>query len=378
MKKLNIKKYLPSIIFLIVTFTLTVAFFVLPKSDYSVNEKRVLAEFETPTFEELSNGELSVAVDNYFADHFPFRDLFVGINSYYNIANGTTGAGGFYHGKDGYLIAAPTNGTLENVKQNVIDFEQFAKENKLKADMIIVPTTGYIMSDKLPAVHKEYKDGQWLNEAKSVAGSMNFIDVLTPFKAAAKDTQLYYKTDHHLTSAGSFELYKTYAKAKGITPIENYRVEKVSGFYGTAYSSGGYWLTQPDDVELWHNDSLNVTVEIQGVNENTVSNSIFFKERLNEPDKYPVFFDGVHSYEKITNKDAKGGKLLLIKDSYAHCFVGFLAQHYSEIHMIDLRSYRGNLSKLITDNGLNEVLFLYGINNLAEMQQKRMMINFEN
>ncbi len=379
MKKINIKKYLPSIVFLIVMFVLTVLFFVLPKTDYSVNEKRYLKEIPKWSFADLADGKLSEDIDEYLADHFPLRDLFVGINSYYNIANGTSGVAGFYHGKDGYLIAAPTKGNVENIKNNIKNFDSFAKKNNLDASIIIVPSTGYVMNEKLPLLHKEYKDKKWLDEAKAVAGDIKFIEICDAFKAASKNTQLYYKTDHHLTSAGSYELYKLFAKSKGITAtdVDKYEIETIDDFYGTSYSSGGYWLTDPDKVELWHNKDLKVTVEIPDPKGDIISDSIFFKENLKEVDKYPVFLDGVHAYEKITNKNAKGGKLLLVKDSYAHCAAGFLAEHYSEIYMIDMRSYLGSASKLVKDNDIEEVLFLYGINNLAEDTQKSVMLTLK-
>ncbi|MBQ6707812.1 MAG: hypothetical protein IJM97_02560 [Clostridia bacterium] len=368
-------KYLPSFIFLAVIFTLTVLFFVLPKADYSENEKRYLKEIPKWSFEDLLDGKLSEDIEAYLADHFPLRNLFVGINSYYSIANGTSTASGFYHGKDGYLIADPTDGTLENIKINIRNFDTFAKKNNLDASIIIVPSTGYVSDEKLPRIHKEYKDGLWLDEAKAVSGDMKFIDIRSQFKTLSEDAQLYYKTDHHLTSKGSYELYKIFAEEKGFETVDDYRIETVKDFYGTSYSSGGYWLSQPDNVELWHNDDLKIKVEIP--EKNIVSDSLFFRERLNEADKYQVFLDGVHSYEKITNEEADGGKLLLIKDSYAHCVAPFLAQHYSEIYMIDMRSYLASVSKLVEENEIDEVLFLYGINNLAEDSQKSMMLNLK-
>ena len=54
---------------------------------------------------------------------------------------------------------------------------------------------------------------------------------------------------------------------------------------------------------------------------------MFFKEHLEELDKYPVFLDGNHNFERIVNNDNDDGKkVLVIKDSYAHCFVPFMAE----------------------------------------------------
>ena len=59
-------------------------------------------------------------------------------------------------------------------------------------------------------------------------------------------------------------------------------------------------------------------------------------------------------------------KLLIVKDSYAHSIVPFLALHFDEIHMVDLRYYRGSLSEYRETNGIDTTLVLYNLPNLAE------------
>ena len=61
-----------------------------------------------------------------------------------------------------------------------------------------------------------------------------------------------------------------------------------------------------------------------------------------------------------------GKKVLVIKDSYAHCFVPFMAENCSQIDMVDLRYYLNNVSALTEQNSYDEVLILYGISNMCE------------
>ena len=93
---------------------------------------------------------------------------------------------------------------------------------------------------------------------------------------------------------------------------------------------------------------------------------MFYKKHLTEDDKYPVFLDGNHALTRIKNSNApQDKKLLVIKDSYAHCMVPFLTDNYGEILMVDLRYYKYNVSDLIKNEGFNEALILYGLDNLA-------------
>ena len=83
-------------------------------------------------------------------------------------------------------------------------------------------------------------------------------------------------------------------------------------------------------------------------------------------DKYEVFLNGNNPLVVIKNKDnANGKKLMIIKDSYAHCLATLLANDYETIVMVDLRYYKKPASKLAEEYGINELLFVYGANNLA-------------
>lgn len=363
----KIKHFIPAVAFLAIIAILGLLFVFLPKATYSETEKRLLADTPSFSVESLTSGNLSNEIDSYVSDHFPARDWFVGVQAYYELLTGRGGASDVYFGSDGYLIGAPAATEEAHVKTNVSRFADFAKRNGLAGSLMIVPSTGYVMADKLPANHKAYDDDAMFDAAKESLGELAMIDLREPFTAAADDIQLYYKTDHHLTSAGSYEMYKAYASHNGLTVTDDYRVETAEGFRGTMYSKSGYWLTAADTVELWNNDDLHVNVEIYdaGTTPTKTSDSVFFKERLEENDKYPVFLDGNHALVKITNPDADGGKLLIVKDSFAHCMTGFLAEQYQEIYMIDLRYYLNDAAALVKENGITQVLFLYGMENLS-------------
>ena len=54
--------------------------------------------------------------------------------------------------------------------------------------------------------------------------------------------------------------------------------------------------------------------------------------------------------------------LLLIKDSYANCFVPFLVSQFREIVLVDPRYYYGDLESLTAGQSFTDVLFLYNLN----------------
>ncbi len=369
-KKEQLKRYAPTLLFCVFIAVMTVLFFVLPKQSFSPDEKRVLEENPKFTLDSLADGSYGKSVENYLSDHFPGRKFFVGLNAYYNLYSGRNGSSDIYFGKDGYLINAPITWNQENLQKNLDHINTLAQQISAPVAVSVVPSTGYIMEDKLPSVHRPYHDQEILQEvSSSLDPSIQYIDLQQAFQEQSGEQQLYYKTDHHWTSAGAYLGYQILGQQLGFTPTERdvYQVETCGGFYGTSYSHSGYWLSAPDTIELWHNPQLtDISVRIEETGKDPVeSDSMFFPSHLEEEDKYPVFLDGNHGYTKITNPDAPSGKLLLIKDSFGHCLAPFLAEQYQEIYMIDLRYYKNSLTELAEQEGIDQVLFLYGLDNMV-------------
>lgn len=369
MNKKKILHFIPAVIFLVFIFSMGLLFIFLPKEDYSVNEKRYLEDFPKTTFENICFGDFDTEFETYMSDHIAGRDFFVGMNAYYDLYTGRNGANGVYAGKDNYLINDPVD-RENNLESNLKIFADFTKANKLNTNLMIIPSTGYIMSDKLPENHKEYLDEQYFDTIQQNLGDMKFISVMNAFKLAAQSgDQLYYRTDHHWTTPGAYLAYLQYCKSVGLTqtPEDAFEKTTVTGFYGTTYSTSALWNTPPDNIEFWENRSNLGAVSVK-ITEGTTTkenDSYFFLSHLDEADKYPTFLDGNHALVEIKNENAQGGKLLVIKDSFAHAMVPFLSENYSDIIMVDLRYYKSPISEIVKEYGITDCLVLYSLDNFA-------------
>lgn len=368
----KIGKYIPAIVFLIFIYGMALWFLFSPKTDYSSSEKRYLQKFPDTNVEKVLSGEFGSEFETFFADQFPQRNTWVGLNAYTALAEGNNGASGVYNCKNGYLINKPVS-TENNLDKNVGAVVDFAKSIDTPTTVMLVPSTGYIADDVLPTFHDKYNDDEDIERISSTLSKdkIGFVDLRERFKSEYKNgSQLYYKTDHHWTTKGAYTGYQELCKALGITPIDDSTLKKDSypDFYGTTYSSSGFWLTPPDNIEIWsnpNNSSKNISVKItEGANVKT-SGSMYFTDHLKEDDKYPVFIDGNHALTEITNTNAKNGTILLIKDSFSHSLAPFLAENYSKVVLVDLRYYKESVSQLVSDYNPEQVVVLYGIDNLA-------------
>lgn len=368
----KIGKYIPAVVFLIFIYGMALWFLFSPKTDYSSSEKRYLQKFPDTNVEKVLSGEFGSEFETFFADQFPQRNTWVGLNAYTALAEGNNGASGVYNCKNGYLINKPVS-TDNNLDKNVGAVVDFAKTIDAPTTVMLVPSTGYIADDVLPTFHDKYNDDEDISKISSTLSKekIGFVDLRERFKSEYKNgSQLYYKTDHHWTTKGAYTGYQELCKVLGITPIDDSTLKKDSypDFYGTTYSSSGFWLTPPDNIEIWSNpknSDKNISVKItEGANVKT-SGSMYFTDHLKEDDKYPVFIDGNHALTEITNTNAKNGTILLIKDSFSHSLAPFLAENYSKVVLVDLRYYKESVSQLVSTYNPEQVVVLYGIDNLA-------------
>jgi hypothetical protein len=193
---------------------------------------------------------------------------------------------------------------------------------------------------------------------------------------------IYYRTDHHWTTYGA---YLAYAAASGqmgyaAPDISSYNVEHASSeFKGTFYSKALYNNIPDDTIDFYFNaeDEAAVTVEITSAfgEEPAVYDSMYFRDYLNVKDKYSSFLGTNTPIVKIKS-DNDGGKLLIIKDSYAHCYAPFLTENYSEITLLDMRYIQISYKSVIDMSDYDQVLFLYNVSSFAsDTDLKKLMYN---
>ena len=353
------------LIFTVFIGGMLICMLVLPKEKFSENEKRTLASMPELSLSSVLNGKFERDTENYITDHFPWRNMFTAINAYAALYTGRNGSNGVYRGEDGYLINTPVKADYEQLEENVSAMMDFTEMTEIPSTLMIVPSAGYIMEDKLPKNHMEYKDGQLIEHAHKMSEAViGYVDVDACFQRAKEECNLYYKTDHHWTSDGAYNAYVEYCREIGFEPLWEFDISRYSGFFGTTYSKSALWRESGDTLEIW---DYPYDAEVRIEDEEYVSEQLFYRHHIENMDKYPVFLDGNHAIERIVNNgNPDGGRLLVIKDSFAHCFVPFLVNHYSQIDMVDLRYYFKPVSELTQSGEYDRILYLYGIGSLTE------------
>ena len=350
-----------TVLFCLAIFIVPALFLLLPKEAFSEREKRYLAEMPALSVQSLTDGDYTKKLGVFVADHFPGRELFVGINAYYDLYAGRQGSKDTFT-RDGRLFSMPVENEPETLQTNLEYINDFARDlaqagTGIPVSLMLVPSSGAVLLDT-----PEYPDGEIISAVYAQAETEH-VDLLAAFRAEANPGRLYYRTDHHWTSEGAFQAACAYLRSRGLPcpAREAYTRQSYEPFYGSAYAASGLWLTEPDSLELWYSGNrLQVTNETGQVND-----GVFYLDRLDQQDKYQVYLDGNHSLVRIEklSPSAEERSLLVIRDSFSNSLGCFLADAYDKVVLVDLRYYRLPLTDLLVGEGIDEILIEYSVDN---------------
>lgn len=333
----------------------------------SEKENRMLASFPTVSFEGITSGQFMSEYETYKSDQFVFRDFWVSLKTWIDSLSGKNYSNGVYKGKKGYLIEEAAKPDEENLKKNIDAINSLADGGKVKVYTMFIPNAVMTMPEVLPAfapVRSQEEDMSNLRSALS--GNVIDIDVTDTLKEHM-DEQMYYHTDHHWTTRGAYYSFMKAAESLGIDSREvDYDIYKVSSdFVGTMASTSGYG-GKKDTMEVFLPVNSSVQYIIEYVEEQKKTASLYQSDKLEGYDKYAFFLGGNSPILRIKTTASSDKTLIVLKDSYANCFLSFLIPYYKEIVVVDPRYYYNDIYREIESENISEVLFLYNANTFFE------------
>lgn len=376
MKKVRI---IITIVFIGFFVLISGASLIIKDREFSPNENRYLAETPELSWDNILSGKFQDGLEDYLRDQVCFRDGWITVKTGIQKACGDTDIGGAYVGKDGYDFEkiTPEDVDEKQVDRNIKAVEDYfmtASEtiDKQKLSFLLVPTSGLVMQEKLPKNARLFDQAKYIDQVQKAMKDYNFVDVRDTLMDH-NDEYIYYKTDHHWTSAGACLAYEVWSEHTGGEAekkdelAENVVSDK---FRGSLYSK----ILDADSAydEIWtyglqKDDAFGSKDCTVTIDEKQQLDSIYDDEKLQEKDKYAYFLGGNYGQVHIQNQKAaskaKGKNILIIKDSFANSFVPFVTQDYENIYMVDLRYYNGDMKSYLQEHNITDVLVLYNISN---------------
>lgn len=182
-----------------------------------------------------------------------------------------------------------------------------------------------------------------------------------------RNEYIYFRTDHHWTALGAYYAYEEFCKTKGITPlkISDFEVNSFDGFLGTFYNDSNNHPAlgaNPDRVDTYAPPCEYTTTLTK--NDGSTQSWFLLYDESSAPAslKYGTFIGGDNPLTTITNTSkADGETCLVVKESYGNAFVPFLVYHYKTVYVIDYRHYNKSLSAFLSENPVDDIIFMNNI-----------------
>lgn len=368
-----------AVVFCLCLFGMAILFWVLPKKDFSEVEKRALQPLPKPDAASLLSGDYRARLDAFYADQFPLRERLVSLKARAEILQGKEENNGILLGRGGRLGRRRFDMLTPQGTQTGVDFaspEQVAAACdgilRAKAGLrvpfaVLLPGRNVDVCPDAFSYPADFSDALTENIRSHLAGKVAFADTVPLFRSGGD--ALYYRTDHHWTTAGAYLGYRAAMEALGredaVIPVEGFRRETVSErFRGTLWAAGGMHWVAPDRVEIWYRgNEADFAVTADG----KALDGFYSLSRLSGIDHYALFLGGTHDVVTVRNTtgDARP-TLLILRDSFASSMAPFLAQHY-DLVLLNLSSTRRDftdLSALADTYQADAVLLVYSVENL--------------
>ena len=313
------------------------------------------------TIVDFVSGKFSDELEQYLTDQVPLRDDWVTLKIYLELAVGKRESGGVYIGRDKYLMDKFTSYSKKQLAANAAALAELQKKlaaEDISMDTILVPVAAQVLTDKLPA-YAPVADYAAILEVLTDAG-VDTTDVFFTL-AAHSSENIYYRTDHHWTSLGA---YYAYCAWRGIEPNVDEWTQEIlcDNFHGTTWNKVPLPSVPAEEITAWYKH-INRSVSYN--NGQYETDSIYERKYLSGSDQYAVFLNS-NQAQTVIEGSGKSGKLLLIKDSYGNTFSQFPVEDYAEVHVLDLRFFKGDVTEYAKENDITDALALYGVQNFVK------------
>jgi hypothetical protein len=185
-----------------------------------------------------------------------------------------------------------------------------------------------------------------------------------------KNQYLYFNTDHHWTGLGAYYAYRAFGKKAGIDylPLDSLERKVIPNFLGSLYriTRDNRLKEKGDSVEYFKIPYATTAQAYTAGNfEKGRKCSLYSELYAKGANSYGVFLGADFPMMRIQNPAIQNGKkMLMLKNSYGNPLATYLPAHYEEVFVLDYRYFKGNVSQLVKEHGITDIM-LFHVSSLA-------------
>lgn len=336
---------------------LAVMFLLLPDQQYSLSERRSLAQKPPLTAEKVLNGKFMSGFEDYTLDQFPGRETLRRVKAL----------------TAKYLFRQKDNHGLYEAGGHLSKLEYPLNESRLDRnldqlrnvyDTLIAPSDCRlflsVIPDKNCFLAPQY--GYPFIECREIAGRASaalpeatYIDI-----TETVGLENFYYTDQHWRQETILDTADVLTGAMGAQSLGDYEIlELNTPFLGT-YAGQSALPCKPETIRYLRSnvlDSCRVTSYSTG---KAQSAFLYDMKKAAGKDPYEMFLGGTDPLIVIENPLCDTGReLVIFRDSFGSSITPLLAESYSKITLVDLRYMKSSLLSDYLTFRDQDVLFLY-------------------
>ncbi|MBR6802136.1 MAG: hypothetical protein IKM61_10390 [Eubacteriaceae bacterium] len=353
MKK--IKDRLICLLIAVFVFGVAIVSFVLPDGEYSVSERRPLAQMPDITIKNILSGKFMKDYEDYTIDQFPMRDAFREIKAFTEInLLGKKDNNGLYE-YEGYLAEMQYPLDSDSIENAAAKFGAIYKNylggSEGRIYLSIIPDKNYFIGESSGHLCLDYS-----LLASSLSDKMPYAEYIDIFPYLGIED--FYLTDTHWRQENIVDVAENISAALGVDiPGDYTEVLSDEPFYGV-YASQYALNKESDRIAYLTNDIIN-SLEVYD-HENGKDIPVYNTSAITGKDPYELYLGGPLSLVSIKNPSVTNGRSLIVfRDSFASSLMPLICQGYEEVTLIDIRYISSQVISNFVEFDGQDVLFMY-------------------
>lgn len=336
-------------IFMIMLCGLGVSTLIYPKQEYSISERRKLAQLMDISVENVLNTDYMDSLDTWLSDHFTGRDLWRSVYTSvsFNVMGKLETDG--LHREGDVLFQSDAPLAQKNVNRFVSYLngfqEQFTENNHVY--YAIIPDRNMFADP----------DISWNIDFDQLYACTEKIDYTYIELRDVLTLDDYYRTDIHWRQECLMPVVNRMAEVMNLDVSDAYDTDTITGFKGSLAARYGGNIPAEDLVYLSNEVIDNCEVYYP---ERPDMSGVYPDEKKNSHDLYDIYLGGASSWIEITNPSCTTDReLVVFRDSFASSLIPLLIENYAKITLIDTRYISSSVYRDMITFDDQDILFLY-------------------
>lgn len=324
--------------------------------DYSMSERRTLAQRPEITAEALKSGSFMSKFEDYTLDQFPMRDSFRSLraNLLHYVFRQKDNHGLYL--QDGYLsrLEYPANqpkldasrGKLAEIR------DTFLAGTDCRLYLSVVPDKNFFLAPLGGYPTLDYE--KVVSDLRDALPEAQYLDIFGSLSLSD-----YYFTDQHWRQEAILPAAKVLAEGMGGSLGSFREVALDVPFYGAYYGQAALNV-KADTLRYLTNDTLESLVVTSYNTGKPKSAQLYDLSKAAGRDPYEMFLCGSDALVTVENPNAGTDKeLVVFRDSFGSTMVPLLCENYAKVTLVDLRYLDASLLPYFVSFENQDVLFLY-------------------